>query len=297
MTPPTMAPIFCRAALCFRTANITSPAATACASIRDQVSGPRSRHLKLAGFADSDARAARIVELEHSIAEKHTSLADNEDVHKADNTWKQADFAVKAPGLDWAEFFRAAGLGRQMSFTVWQPEAFTAESALVASEPLDTWKDWLAYHLIEKVRRRAAQGLCRRALRLLRRDAFRYAEAASALAAGSHGRQRLARRRGRAESMPNVISHPRPRRAPKPWSPTSSSLSASGLTHWTGWLPATKAEAQAKLNTLYVGVGYPETWRDYSALEIKPDDIIGNLWRGSRFEYTRNLTRLGNAGR
>jgi endothelin-converting enzyme/putative endopeptidase len=57
--------------------------------------------LKLAGFTDTDARASRIVELEHSIAEKHRSLADNEDIHKANNTWKQSDFATKAPGLDW----------------------------------------------------------------------------------------------------------------------------------------------------------------------------------------------------
>src|SRR5208282_1771149 len=62
------------------------------------------------------------------------------------------------------------------------------------------------------------------------------------------------------------------------------------------WMaPATKAEAQAKLNTLYVGVGYPESWRDYSALEIKPDDILGNLWRSDLFEYHRDLDRLGGA--
>ncbi len=41
--------------------------------------------------------------------------------------------------------------------------------------------------------------------------------------------------------------------------------------------PATKTEAIAKLNALYVGVGYPESWRDYSGYEVKPDDIVGNL--------------------
>ena len=52
------------------------------------------------------------------------------------------------------------------------------------------------------------------------------------------------------------------------------------------WMAAsTKAEAQAKLNTLYVGIGYPETWMDYSAYEVKPDDIFGNIWRGNLFEY------------
>jgi putative endopeptidase len=57
---------------------------------------------------------------------------------------------------------------------------------------------------------------------------------------------------------------------------------------------ATKAEAQAKLDTLYVGVGYPETWRDYSAYEVKADDIFGNLWRGSLFDYHRYVARLGH---
>src|SRR5208283_5396838 len=109
-----------------------------------------SAMLKLVGFTDTDARAQRIVDLEHAIAEKHLSLAENEDIHKANNTWKQADFAAKAPGLDWGEYFRAAGLSKQASFIVWQPTAFAGESALVASTPLDTWKDWLAYHLIEE---------------------------------------------------------------------------------------------------------------------------------------------------
>jgi endothelin-converting enzyme/putative endopeptidase len=60
------------------------------------------------------------------------------------------------------------------------------------------------------------------------------------------------------------------------------------------WMnPSTKAEAQAKLSTLYVGVGYPETWRDYSNFEVKPDDIFGNLWRGDLAYYQRQLARLG----
>jgi putative endopeptidase len=57
--------------------------------------------------------------------------------------------------------------------------------------------------------------------------------------------------------------------------------------------PATKAEAKAKLDTLYVGVGYPETWRDYSSYEVKADDIFGNVWRGSLFDYHHFVARLG----
>jgi len=51
--------------------------------------------------------------------------------------------------LDWTTYFKAAGLSKQASFIVWQPTAFAGESALVASTPLEAWKDWLAYHLIE----------------------------------------------------------------------------------------------------------------------------------------------------
>ena len=109
-----------------------------------------SAMLKLTGFADTDARAERIVALEHAIAEKHLTLAENDDIHKANNTWTQADFSSKAPGLDWAQYFRGAGLSQQASFIVWQPTAFAGESALVESTPLETWKDWLAYHTIEE---------------------------------------------------------------------------------------------------------------------------------------------------
>ena len=105
--------------------------------------------LKLAGFAEADERAKKIVELERSIAEKHWTLVENDEIKKANNTWSQADFATKAPGLDWAEYFRASGLTKQPTFIVWQPSAFTGESALVESKPLETWKDWLAYHEIE----------------------------------------------------------------------------------------------------------------------------------------------------
>jgi endothelin-converting enzyme/putative endopeptidase len=60
------------------------------------------------------------------------------------------------------------------------------------------------------------------------------------------------------------------------------------------WMdPATKAEAQAKLTTLYVGIGYPEVWRNYSAYEVRGDDIFGNIWRGGLFDYHLWVARLG----
>ncbi len=104
---------------------------------------------RLAGLSDAEARATRVLDLETQIAKVHISLADSEDIHKANNPWTPTDFTTNSPGLDWPEFFRAASLDKQTTFIVWQPIAFTGEAALVSSQPIEAWKDLLAYHLIE----------------------------------------------------------------------------------------------------------------------------------------------------
>jgi putative endopeptidase len=248
--------------------------------------------LKLAGFTDTDARAKRVFELEHSIAEKHISLADDQDIHKANNTWSQADFMAKAPGLDWAEYFRGAGLSKQSNFIVWQPGAFTAESALVESVPLDAWKDWLAYHLIESM-----AGVLPKAL-----AEERFAFFGKTLTGTEQQRPRWQRGvavvdgyLGDAIGQLYAQRYFPPEDKAKVQAMVASLIEAfrrriDALT----WMdPSTKAEAKAKLATLYVGVGYPESWKDYSAYEVKADDIFGNIWRGDLFDYQRDLARLG----
>ncbi|HSM84846.1 MAG TPA: M13 family metallopeptidase [Candidatus Limnocylindrales bacterium] len=250
--------------------------------------------LKLAGFTDPDARAARIIELEHSIAETHLSLADNEDIHKANNTWKQADFAARAPGLDWAEYFKGAGLEKQEQFTVWQPTAFTGESALVASVPLDTWKDWLAYHLIEEYADFLPKALADERFEFFGKTLFGTPE------------QRPRWQRGVSlvdDLLGDAVGKIYARRYFSPQAKAQAQALVANITdafrkriEALSWMaPATKAEAQAKLNTLYVGIGYPEHWHDYSGYEVKADDIFGNIWRGNLFEYHRQVGRLGAA--
>ncbi|PSH05379.1 MAG: peptidase M13 [Acidobacteria bacterium] len=248
--------------------------------------------LKLAGFTEPEERAARIMELEHAIAEKHSSLADNEDVHKADNTWSKTDFVIKAPGLDWSEYFRAAGLDKQASFIVWQPAAFTGEAALVSSVSLDTWKDWLAFHLIEQY-----AGVLPKAF-----AEERFAFFGKTLSGTPQQRPRWQRGvRVVNGLLGDEVGKIYAQRYFSPEAKTQAQVMVANIVEafrkrieaLTWMAPTTKAEAQAKLNTLYVGVGYPETWRDYSALKIKADDVFGNLWRGGLFEYHREVKRLG----
>src|SRR5262249_5995287 len=89
------------------------------------------------------------VALEHKIALAHVPRVDTEDVQKGNNHWSRAELDERAPGLDWAAFLAAAGLDRQPGFVIWQPSALTGLAALVGSEPIATWKDWLPFHAID----------------------------------------------------------------------------------------------------------------------------------------------------
>ncbi|HEX8925401.1 MAG TPA: M13 family metallopeptidase [Terriglobales bacterium] len=260
--------------------------------IRDKYKVHVAAMFKLTGYNDPEARAQRVLDLETAIAKTHTSLAENEDIHKANNPWAMADFPKKAPGLDWAEYFKAAGLTKQAMFDVWQPTAFTGESALVASEPIDAWKDLLAYHLIENY----AGGLPK---------AFsdeRFAFFGKTLTGTPQQRPRP--RRG-VYLVSGTLGDAVGKIYAQRYFPPEAKLRAQEMVtniinafhkriDALTWMdPKTKAEAQAKLNTLYVGIGYPETWHTYEGLEIKADDLFGNLWRSELYEYHREINRLG----
>jgi len=261
-------------------------------NIRAQYQTHIAAMLKLAGFSETDARAAGVLELEHAIAQAHRSLADNEDIHKANNTWTQADFSAKAPGLDWGEYFRGAGISQVDSFIVWQPEAFSGESALIASTPLDTWKDWLRFHLIE-----AYGGVLPKAV-----VEERFAFFGKVLSGAQEQRPRWQRGVFVVDGfLGDVVGQVYAQRYFSPEAKAQAQAMVANLIaafrkriEALPWMnPATKAEAEAKLSTLYVGIGYPETWHDYSNFEVKPDDIFGNLWRGDLADYQRQIARLG----
>lgn len=248
--------------------------------------------MKLAGFSDPETRARQIIELEHSIAQTHRTLAENEDIHKADNLWKRADFPSKAPGIDWEEYFRGAGLNRIASFDVWQPEAFTGEAALVQSIPLETWKDWLAFHLIEQY-----SGVLPKAF-----NDERFAFMGKVLSGAQQQRPRWQRGVFVVDGLlGDVVGQDYAKKYFSPQAKAEAQAMVANLItafhkriDALQWMNAsTKAEAQAKLSTLYVGIGYPETWHDYSNFEVKPDDAFGNIWRGNLSEYRRQVARLG----
>ena len=250
--------------------------------------------LQLAGFDDAPARAARVMALETKLAARHGSREDSEDVLKGDNTWTLQDFKARAPGLDWTAFFKAAGLGDQKRFVVWQPSGIGGAAALVGSEDLATWQDYLRFHLVNHFAdvlpkafvdeqfafdHTAIQGTPQQELRWKR-----------ALAAADHALEEPIghlyvdayfppenKRRVR-EMVGNIVAAFRQRIDKLDW-----------------MAPATRAEAKAKLQSLYVGVGYPDQWRSWAGLRVTPGDAFGNVVRGERFHTAQQVAKLHQA--
>jgi endothelin-converting enzyme/putative endopeptidase len=248
--------------------------------------------LTLAGVKDAKARAAKIVELERKIAMSHASRADSEDVGKADNSWSKADFATKAHGMDWNAFFDGAGLASQEKFGVWHPSAVKGESALVASTPLNVWKDYLTFHALNHF-----------APVLPKADAdenFAFNETVLSGIPQQSPRWKLGVK-ATNESLGDSVGHlyvdryfP-PEAKAKVQAVVTNLINAFAvrIDHLEWMAPSTKEEAKAKLKTLYVGVGYPDHWSDYTGLEIKADDAFGNLQRAEEFAYQRELKKFG----
>ncbi|MHB1312475.1 MAG: M13 family metallopeptidase [Gemmatimonadaceae bacterium] len=246
--------------------------------------------LTLAGVADAPARAARVVALETKIARAHATRLESQDV-KTPQTWKRADFAARAPGLDWAGLLDAAGLADAPAFIVWHPKATAGLARLVASEPLESWKDWLTFHRINESASFLPSAFVQQ------RFAF-YGKALSGTPAMRPRWQRgvdiTSGALGDAVGKAYVDKHFPPETKAKVQDMVADIVKAFGVRiDALDWMtPATKEKAKAKLATLRVGVGYPETWRDYASLQIRKDDALGNAQRAELFEYRWQLGKL-----
>jgi len=262
------------------------------AELRTQYAAYIAKLFELAGIDGGTAKAKRIVELETAIARVHASQLETNDVQKGANAWAAADFAQRAPGLDWTTFLDAAGLSKQANFIVWQPKAVTGIAALVDKQPLETWKEWLAFHALDKAAVYLPKAFS---------DAH-FAFHGTALSGTPQQQERWKRgvsdtenAIGEAIGKLYVERHFSPQTKARAEAMVHDVLTAFGhRIDALEWMtPQTKERAKAKLAGLKVGVGYPDKWRDYSTLDIRRDDALGNAWRASLFEYHRNLAKLG----
>ncbi len=247
---------------------------------------------RLAGYDQADARAKRVIDLETAIARTHWTVDDTSNVQKANNVWTRAELSRKAPGLDWAAFLTAAGLADQPRFGAWQDSAITGIAKLVGDQPLQSWRDYLAFRALE----RGAPFLSKPFV-----DEH-FAFNGQALTGQPQQRERWKRgvdntsaALGEAVGKLYVEKHFTPEAKAQMQEMAANVLKAFGeRIDRLDWMsPETKAEAKKKLANFRVSVGYPNTWRDYSGLEVVRGDAYGNQYRADLFEYRRNLAKLG----
>jgi predicted metalloendopeptidase len=261
------------------------------AELRGRYQAHMAAILKLAGVADWDAKAARILSLEIRIAQSHAPDSDAADVFKQNNPWKRSEFAVKAPGINWDAYFSAAGVAAQPEFIVWQPSAVTGTSALVGNEDIEVWKDYLRFHIVEHYASVLPKPVA----------AEEFAFYGSILA----GKQEMPDRGKGAIAATNAAlgqavgqlytqRYFPPEAKAKAQAMVADLISAyrARISNLTWMSPQTKAKALAKLAALRIGMGYPDTWIDYSTLDVVRGDALGNMRRTEAFNRLRNLAKL-----
>lgn len=233
--------------------------------------------LTLVGLEEADMRAGRVLALESAIARTHAPRAHTDDVFRTDNPWRRAEFGTRAPGMDWDAWFAAAGLDRQDEIIVWQPSAVVGAAALVGDQPIEAWRDYLVFHLIEHY-----SGVLPRAFGGVASNRGQQAIDATTAALGQDIGQLYVERYFPPEAKAAATAMAENLRA--------AFRSRIARLDWMS--PATRETALAKLEALKIGVGYPDVWVDHSGLEVRRDDAFGNMRRAEAFHYQRELARL-----
>ncbi|MEO0973081.1 MAG: M13 family metallopeptidase, partial [Pseudomonadota bacterium] len=246
----------------------------------------------LAGLADGDARADAIIALETQLAETHWTRADSRDIQKIYNPMSVAELTELAPQIEWSVVFDSLGLGGVEPVIVAQPTAMSAAAELVESVPLETWKQYLAFHLIRTNARLLSSDF----------DQAHFDFFAKTLSGIESQRERWKRgadlvnaNLGEAVGKLYIERH-FPREAKEQMDELVANLVAAleerlGENAWMD--DETRAAALVKLGTFEPRIGYTTKWTDYSDLEIVDGDMLGNAWRIDNFAWQQEVERLG----
>jgi len=247
--------------------------------------------LQLAEYPDPPAAADRIIALETKIARAHETREESDDFASGATVWTRAELERHARGIDWTALLDAAQLGGAPSFEAYHAKSIPKLAALVAMEPLDAWKDWLAFHTLNQQANVLPQ-------------AFRDAS----FAFNGTTLQGTPKQRPRDQRAMNAVSGALQdavgQAYVEKYFPAAAKARIQGMVdnikaafarrvEAIDWLaPSTKQEALKKVETIVVGVGYPEHWRDYSSLEIG-NDAYANQKNAGRFEYGYQIAKIG----
>lgn len=251
-----------------------------------------AKMLTLAGYSDAKARAQAIYDLEKKIATVHWTQVEQRQVEKIYNPVARTAIDAAYPGLDWAGLLTAQGLADQKDIIVAQPSAVSGIAKLVANEPLAVWKDYMTMRTLAS----AAPYLSK---------AFvdeNFAFNGTVLSGQPENQPRWKRATdstsavlGEAVGSLYVAEYfPPEAKAKADELVKNITLAMDDRLQKLEWMDAaTKAQAREKLAAFKAKIGYPDKWQDYSKFEVVRGDAMGNVLRARRYEYQRQLDKIG----
>ena len=249
--------------------------------------------LSAIGIEDSEKKAQQIYDLETELARVQWTNVANRDPVTTYNKMTHEDLARKVPHLQWPGFVSGAGFEKENSVIVRQVSFLEGVNKLIDSVPLETWKAYFAYQVIDSYAPILSEELEKRH--------FDFHETAISGVA----EQKPLWRRG-VEATNRVVGEMVGKLyVEKHFSPAAKArmlelvdnlkVAAASRIDQLEWMSAaTKRQAREKLSKFSTKIGYPDKWKDYSKLTIKEGDIVGNYMRASQFEIGRDIDKLGS---
>jgi putative endopeptidase len=247
--------------------------------------------LDMAGWAEAQQRADEILALETRIAEASWSRAESRDRDKTYNPLTPAELDAYAPGFPWSAWLAAAEVGQARRVVVRQNTAFPKLAKIFAEAPLETLQAWQAFRVVDQT----APFLSKRF------DEAQFKFRATDLAGQPEPRERWKRATllinsslGEVVGKEYAVRHFPPESKAKMEELIGQLKRAlRGRIENLPWMThETKVKALEKLDLFGVKIGYPDKWRDYSALRVDPADLVGNVRRSTAFRWSYAVAKL-----
>ncbi|HMV71175.1 MAG TPA: M13 family metallopeptidase [Pseudomonadales bacterium] len=250
-----------------------------------------ARLLALGGYGGTPEQAAAVYAIEQRLAEAQWPAEENRDMKKLYNMVPVAELPQIAPDFAWPQYIDAAGLGARRELMAAQLDYVRAIGSIVTAFPLAAWKDYLRYHALNEAAPWLSSEFERAQFEFMQRDVLGLAELAPEWKRAVRAIDALV---GEAVGQVYVERYFPPAYKQAMLDLVGNLMEAFrvGITELDWMSEETKRKAEAKRARLVTKIGYPDKWRDYSGLEIRADDPLGNLARANAFEYRYQLGKL-----
>lgn len=253
---------------------------------------------KLAELPGGYSAAEDILKLETALAKAQWSRTELRDAEKRYNLFVVSKLTDVSAKLPWAVFFEAAGVKDLKEINVITPSFFTALETIVAETPVETWQQYCRFRLLDAAAEYLTPAfvdahfeLHDRTIAGIPEQKPRWKRAVDATAGAGAGDFGVL-----GESLGQLyVKRHFPAESRRRMDELVANLMKTYETsiHELKWMTdVTKKKALDKLHKITTKIGYPDEWRDYAKLEIKADDLLGNMQRSAMFEHHRQLDRL-----